>query len=527
MVTLFEVNAADVLLGASILLSCAFFVYGINILHLTRRSKRYTVPKSEEMSTKPTVAIHLPVYNELYVVERLVGSCVKVASRYGKDLVRICVIDDSSDETSKLLDELAGRYQSQGFKMNVLRRGERSGFKAGALQAALLTTEEEYIAVLDADFVPPEDFLDRTVPFLQADPSVGFVQCRWGHLDRKYNLMTESIAIGIDAHFLLEQQGRNSSHYLMNFNGSAGVLRKKAITDAGGWAPDTLAEDLDVSYRMQLAGYRGVFVGDLEVPGELPPTISSLKRQQGRWARGSLQTAKKLLRQIHGSKDLTRGQKIEADIHLTYYLVHPLMVASFLLAALAALLNVNVINYTVNVSLPDFTKGVGANLTAGKVVLASILIAPWIVFSVLVVLSTLSVLYYCTVAIRTQHLGLLANVKEILFLLVLGYGMSISNSVQAFLGIFSKNTGTFKRTPKYAITRKEGSWSEKQYQLPLNATNLFEAGGIVLAVLAMARAIQFSNFGILPILGVYATGYAFVFGLTVKQTFSVKGSFER
>ncbi len=504
------------LLVVSVLISVIFVLYGLNTFYLTIRSRRYKQVRLLPISARPTVAIHLPIYNEFYVVGRLLASCARVAERYGSDLVRIYVLDDSTDDTGPEVDRLVSEYVSRGIRMSVIRRSSRAGFKAGALQGALAETGEKYVAVFDADFVPPEDFLERTVPVLESDPTIGFVQARWGHLDRDHSFITKTIAIGIDAHFLLEQKGRNGNGYLMNFNGSAGVLRASAIAEAGGWAPDTLAEDLDLSYRLQLRGYRGVYLNDVEVPGELPPTITGLKRQQGRWARGSLQTAKKLVPSVNSSKRLSLKQKMEAMIHLTYYLVHPLMVASFLLAVGADFLSVDVINYAINFSVPLFSG-------AGPLTLSFTLV-PWLIFSVLVVVSTVAVLLYCIEAIRVQKLGLMKNVRQILLLVIIGYGISISNSVQALGGIFSRQTGSFSRTPKYAIERTGGTWSGKKYQLPFNRAAGLEAGAVALSVAALVYAWVTSNYGIMPILVVYLAGYSCVLYLTVVQTLASSGS---
>ncbi len=522
-----SVPVASLLLAASICLSIAFFIYGLNILHLTRRARKYERPLAGSLAERPAVAIHLPVYNELYVVDRLLEACARVASKYGRDLVKVYVADDSSDETAEHIDRLVSGLVRDGFSFKVIRRANRDGFKAGALEQTLKETTEAFFAVFDADFVPPEDFLDRTVPYM-VNEDVGFVQCRWGHLDRDYNSITESLAVGVDAHFLVEQQGRYGSGYFMNFNGSAGLLRTEAVAKAGGWGTDTLAEDLDLSYRIQLVGYRGVYLDDVEVPGELPPTITSLKRQQGRWARGSIQTARKLLGRIRKSKELSVSQKLEAAVHLTYYMVHPLMVASFLLAVTATLLNVDVISYAVNVSIPSLTeKGFLQSLTGANLVFVTVEVAPWLVFSVLVVLSTLSVLYYCVEAIRVQNLGLLENVKQIVLLVVLGYGISISNTVQALSGLASRNRGEFLRTPKYALTRKDESWRGKRYQLPLTRTNLLEAAGVALGIIAMIRAVTTGNVGIVPILAIYLMGYVLVLSLTFHQTLRASGRADR
>jgi cellulose synthase/poly-beta-1,6-N-acetylglucosamine synthase-like glycosyltransferase len=505
---------ASIILGASVLLSFSFFIYGINTLHLTRRARGYSQPALTSMTSRPAVAVHLPVYNELYVADRLLSACAKMADHYGRSLVRVCVIDDSDDETRAKLDALSKSYNEQGYRVEILRRGTRAGFKAGALQAALEKTTEPFVAVFDADFAPSEDFLDRTVPFMLQDEKVGFVQCRWTHFDRGYNLITETLAIGIDAHFLLEQPGRWTSGYMMNFNGSAGLLRTSGILAAGGWNSDTLAEDLDLSYRMQLSGYKPVYLKDVLVPAELPPTITSLKRQQGRWARGSIQTARKVWPNVASSTRLSIRQKFEAFVHLTYYMVHPLMVASFVLALLATFLNVNVISYAVNVSLPS------PGAFFGSPAQLTLEVVPWTIFVLMIALSTISVLYYCIEAVRAQHLGLSRNIKQILLLVILGYGISVSNSVSALSGLLSNQTGVFLRTPKYAITSKAGTWKEKKYQLALNRVTIFETLATVFGILAVIYAVAMNNYGIIPILAVYVVGYLLVLFLTISQSVS-------
>jgi cellulose synthase/poly-beta-1,6-N-acetylglucosamine synthase-like glycosyltransferase len=505
---------ADIILGASVMLSLSFFMYGINTLHLTRRARGYRQPTQNGMTSRPAVAVHLPVYNELYVADRLLSACAKMADHYGKSLVRVCVIDDSDDETRDKLDALSKSYNKQGYNVEILRRGTRAGFKAGALQAALEKTSEPFVAVFDADFAPAEDFLDRTVPFMLQDEKVGFVQCRWTHFDRAFNMVTETLAIGIDAHFLLEQPGRWTSGYMMNFNGSAGLLRTSAIVAAGGWNSDTLAEDLDLSYRMQLSGYKPVYLKDVKVPAELPPTITSLKRQQGRWARGSIQTARKVWPTVFASKKLSIRQKFEAFVHLTYYMVHPLMVASFVLALLATFLNVNVINYGVRVTLPN-PWGV-----FGLPALVALEVVPWAVFTLMIVLSTISVLYYCIEAVRTQHLGLARNMKQILMLVIIGYGISVSNSVSALSGLLSDQTGVFLRTPKYAIAGNGDTWKGKKYQLALNRVTIFETLASVVGILALIYATALHNYGIIPVLALYVSGYLLVLFLTLSQSVS-------
>lgn len=503
-----------VLLSISVLLSVAFFVYGFNAIHLVLRSRHQKRPEAK-VGAKPTVAVHLPIYNEMYVVGRLVRSCVAMADTYGKDMVSIALIDDSTDETAAEIDALVSEYSSMGFKIRTIRRTKRTGFKAGALQAALEQTEEDFIAVFDADFIPTPDYLERIMPYFSS-PEIGFVQARWAHLNRGYNTVTKAIAVGADAHFFVEQPGRWNSGYLLNFNGSAGVLRREAILRAGGWQSDTLAEDLDVSYRIQLAGYKPVYVEDLAVPAEIPPTVTALKRQQGRWARGSIQTAKKLGPRIMSSKKLSVRQKAQAGIHLTYYMVHPLMVVSFLVAVTAALTNSDAIKV-------GASSTIGALFQTGQQSPTNLLInaleaAPWVLFFILIAACTVAVLFYGVEALRVQKMSLKRNVPTLLLLIVIGYGISISNSVGALSGLFLSRTGEFSRTPKYAIARQGDKWRGKKYQIRLQKTTVLEGGAVLLAGVAMARALQTGNLGILPILLVYAVCYGFVFVLTVRHS---------
>ncbi len=229
------------------------------------------------------------------------------------------------------------------FHVEVQRRASRQGYKAGALQEALDRTEEEFITVFDADFIPPPDFLVRSMPYFLHEESLGIIQSRWTHTNRNYNILTSAIALGIDVHFLIEQAGRYAAGFFQNFNGSGGILRTKALRQAGGWQSDTLAEDLDVSYRIQLQGYRILYLKDLHCPGEVPPTVPSFKKQQGRWACGSLQTAKKLLPRLLSNREYGFKQRLEAFLHLTGYLVHPLMFFSFVLACLATFMRVDIL----------------------------------------------------------------------------------------------------------------------------------------------------------------------------------------
>ncbi len=279
------------------------------------------------------VVTQLPLYNEATVAERVIRAAAAMEWQYGPHTVQ--VLDDSTDETRGIVDAVAAELRAAGRDVVVVRREERTGFKAGALAHGMTLCDAEFIAVFDGDFVPPPDFLLRTVPALVAGSGIGWVQGRWTHLNANDNTLTRAQAAGIDAHFVIEQQAR-AAGWFMNFNGTAGVWRRHAIEDAGGWSDATLTEDLDLSYRAQLRGWRGQFVPDLEVPGEVPADAAAFKSQQFRWAKGSLQTALRLMPAVLRSPR-PLAEKIQAAFHLTNYLMHPLLVLLVLMTPWLAL----------------------------------------------------------------------------------------------------------------------------------------------------------------------------------------------
>lgn len=291
-------------------------------------------------STHPAVLVQLPIYNERDVIARLVAAAG--AMRWPADRLRIQILDDSSDDTAELAAAATARLVAAGIDARHVRRGDRTGFKAGALAHGLALDAAHpdgaapFIAIFDADFVPPTDFLLKAIPHFDGGERIAFVQGRWEHLNPHQNLLTRAQALGIDGHFAIEQGARAWSGLALNFNGTCGVWRRAAIDDSGGWQHDTLTEDLDLSYRAHLRGWRAIYDLDLAVPGELPPTLEAWRAQQFRWAKGSLQTARKLLPSVWRS-DWTKTQKLAATCHLTHYLVHPAMVASMVLAPFATL----------------------------------------------------------------------------------------------------------------------------------------------------------------------------------------------
>ncbi len=269
------------------------------LVYLYMRHRDRQPQPGPQLDPLPVVTIQLPLYNEMYVADRLIDTVCEID--YPRELLEIQVLDDSTDETRGIAELAVRRRAAQGFDIRYYHRTDRTGYKAGALEAGLKVARGEFVAIFDADFIPTSDFLQRLMPHF-ADPKVGMVQARWGHINQDYSLLTRIQAILLDAHFVLEHGGRNRSGRFFNFNGTAGIWRRSAIADAGGWQHDTLTEDLDLSYRAQLRGWRFVFVPDVIAPAEVPVEMNAFKSQQHRWAKGSIQTCRKLLPTILRAK---------------------------------------------------------------------------------------------------------------------------------------------------------------------------------------------------------------------------------
>jgi cellulose synthase/poly-beta-1,6-N-acetylglucosamine synthase-like glycosyltransferase len=503
-------------IGLSMVLTLLFFLYGFNHYFLLYSARRYKVPNLvDSLQPKPAVCIHLPIYNEKYVIRRLVAACSQMAIAYGNDKVRIIIIDDSQDDTIRVVDEVVKEYQEKGSNVQVFRRYSRQGFKAGALQAALAITEEEFIVVFDADFVPAQDFLNRTIPYFMADDRLGIIQSRWTHTNRDYNSLTRAIAIGIDVHFLIEQAGRYASGCFQNFNGSGGVLRKKALLESGGWQADTLAEDLDVSYRIQLKEYRFLYIKDLQSPGEIPPTLPSFKKQQGRWANGSLRTARKVLPSILSNRKLGLKKRLEAFIHLTGYMVHPLIFISFVLTFSATFLSVNSFRIANVRTILQYANQPQTMNVNGAFILETL---TWVLLGSMILFCAIAAWVTPIASLKVQNLPVSRNLWSLLILFLLGFGISMSNTIEAGKALLTNRDWAFKRTPKYAVETGNQEWRSKRYQVPLDRTAILELLLVLLGGIAMIFAISRSNFVVLLILIPYTLAYAFVFFLTVWQS---------
>jgi cellulose synthase/poly-beta-1,6-N-acetylglucosamine synthase-like glycosyltransferase len=446
--------------------------YGYNCFFMVLAAQRYTNSPAKPVKNHPMVTIQLPVYNEKYVVTRLIESVCAID--WPKDRLEILVLDDSNDDTVDIIDREVKFYKQRDFNINVVRRLNRTGFKAGALQEALSYTHGKYIAILDADFVPPTNFLERTVAVLEADPGLGFVQARWGHINRGYSQFTEAFALGIDGYHIIEQSARSAMGLVFNFSGSAGVLRFDAVKEAGGWSSDTLSEDLDISYRIQLKGWRSLYLKDYVVLGEVPPTMSAFRMQQSRWARGSVQCAKKLIGKVWASPHLNLLQKVEGTLHLSYYTISLWMFLG--LVVTVPLLALNKFPYVTN-----------------PIYLA--------LFGLLTVSSF--ALYYT--ALRMQKFEFKKKAQFMGLLGLIGYGLSAKCSIEMIKGFF-KDGGPYERVPKYNITKNTDSTESKSYKV-LHSVPSIEIFFMLYAALGLFFAAVNSSYGVMIYLLIYLFGY--------------------
>jgi cellulose synthase/poly-beta-1,6-N-acetylglucosamine synthase-like glycosyltransferase len=470
-------------------------IFGLNSFILTLlylRSNHRPVQKSsfpENTSLLLPVTVQLPIYNERYMARRLLKSIT--ALDYPRQRLQIQVLDDSTDLTTRLVSSLVEEYQAKGFDIQIIHREDRSGYKAGALAAGLEQATGDLVAIFDADFTPDPSWLRRTVPEF-SDPHLGCLQTRWGHTNRDYNLLTLTQALGIDGHFIVEQTARSRNGLFLNFNGTAGIWRRAAIEDAGGWQADTLTEDLDLSYRAQLRGWRIGYRPDILVPAELPAQVEAFKSQQFRWAKGSIQTLRKLAPRLF-SVEMPWIVRLSALIHLSGYAVQPLMLLMLLLTLPVAFFAKNFQHLFTWTSLIAF--------------------GPPFLYSVT----------------RTESTPRLKDRLRVLPLLILvGFGLSLNNSIAVIEGLFGHG-GEFQRTPKFNLPQRSdrrsdkqrGRWSGSAYALPHSP---LVWGELALAGYALATIILlWPTFGmaVLPWMSIYIVGFSYVVGLSLVQTWQI------
>ena len=453
--------------------SALLFGFGVNLLYLTWRATRLTdrwAPPTV-LANEPLVCVQIPVYNERYVAERVLDAVCEID--WPAERLEVQVLDDSDDDTTDILTRRISQWRARGIDASLVQRGTRSGFKAGALAFGLTRTSAPLVAIFDADFVPPSDFLRRTVGAFD-DPTVGFAQARWGHLNEGYSWFTRLQALAIDFHFLVEQSVRSAQGYFTNFTGTAGVWRRAAIEDAGGWSADTLTEDLDLSYRAQLRGWRAAYVEDLVVPEELPVSIDAYRRQQSRWATGSFQSAFKLLGPVMRSR--TRAAvKLQAAVHLLAYAIGPLMLAQL-------------------ICYPALLLGLGRHglpwpLAQASVLVVPVAVSPWFGFIVAQ-----------TRRGRPWWSGLPSLLCQ-----VVGAGMSLTATVAMFRAL--RPGGQFVRTPKHHIVSRGQEWRDQAYVSVGDVRTLGELAFGLAALAIVPVAIALDQW----VLAVYASMFALGF----------------
>jgi cellulose synthase/poly-beta-1,6-N-acetylglucosamine synthase-like glycosyltransferase len=456
------------------------------LVYLYMRNKG-NEPKAERpLDPLPVITIQLPLYNEIYVADRLIDAVS--AMDYPRELLEIQVLDDSVDETRTIAESAVRRLAAQGIDIKYFHRTDRVGFKAGALEAGLTKARGEFIAIFDADFIPTRDFLTRLMPHF-ADPGIGMVQARWGHINQDYSLLTKIQSILLDGHFVLEHGGRNRSGRFFNFNGTAGVWRRTAIDDAGGWQHDTLTEDLDLSYRAQLRGWRFVFVSDLIAPAEVPVEMNAFKSQQHRWAKGSIQTCRKLLPTLLRAR-LPLGVKAEAFFHLTANFNYPFMCVMSILIFPTMVIRYNMGWYEM------------------------LLIDVPLFFA-----ATFSVCNFYMVCQREIHHDWRARIKYLPFLMSIGIGLSINNTRAVFEALFNKHSD-FNRTPKYRIEGEADEWVSKKYRQSVAVQPLVELMLGLYFTWTVFYALANGIYGTVPFLVLFQIGFLYTGLLSIVQQYA-------
>ena len=478
---LYQVNAFDLALLIPyfivliILAAYGAHRYWLVYLYYKHKKKKTTEPPAHfPFDELPRVTVQLPIFNEQYVVDRLLDAVCRLD--YPKEKLDIQLLDDSTDETVEVARILVDRYAALGNPVTYLHRDNREGYKAGALEAGLKTAKGEFVAIFDADFVPPSDFLMKCIHHF-TDPKVGMVQTRWTHINRNYSLLTQVEAILLDGHFVLEHSGRSRSGVFFNFNGTAGMWRRRAIDEAGGWEHDTLTEDTDLSYRAQLKGWKFVYLQDVECPAELPVEMTAFKTQQARWAKGLIQVSKKILPKVFAS-DASRHVKIEAWYHLTANLSYPLMIVLSVL-----LLPAMIIRFyqgwfqMLYIDLPLFMA------------------------------STFSISSFYLVSQKELFpKSWLRSLLYLPLLMALGIGLTITNTIAVLEALVGKQTA-FARTPKYRVESKKDRVGAKKYRKRLGWVPWIELLIGTYFALAVSYAIDNENYFTVPFLLLFVIGY--------------------
>jgi cellulose synthase/poly-beta-1,6-N-acetylglucosamine synthase-like glycosyltransferase len=466
-------------------------VYGLHRYHLVwlhRRHRRDVIVPKARFSREPVVTVQLPIFNERYVVERLIAAVC--ALDWPRDRLEIQVLDDSTDDTADIVACTVARHRAEGHDIRHLHREDRAGFKAGALDVGLAQAHGEFVLILDADFVPHPDLLRRAMDHF-TDPALGLVQVRWDHLNRDHSLLTRVQALMLDGHFVIEHMARHRAGRFFNFNGTAGIWRRATIASAGGWQHDTLTEDLDLSYRAQLAGWKFLYLPDLTAPAELPVEMDAFKSQQHRWTKGSVQTTFKLLPSIWRAP-LPLRVKAEAFFHLTDNFAYLLMILlSLLLGPVLAIRHAHALNWFCAYDLPLFLA------------------------------ATMSVAAFYVAALR--HLGRLdaRGILTLPALMALGIGLCVNNSKAVLEALLGRET-PFVRTPKHRIEALRRGRVHRRYRAKANLLPAAELALGVHFVVVFLRAWEAGQFLALPFIALFAAGFLMIGSISVTQRLALR-----
>jgi cellulose synthase/poly-beta-1,6-N-acetylglucosamine synthase-like glycosyltransferase len=461
--------------------------YGLHrfmMVYLYHKYKDKVIAPSTTFEELPRVTVQIPAYNEMYVIERIINAVCSF--NYPNDRLDVQVLDDSTDETRTIARNAVERWYRSGVDIQYIHRHSRIGFKAGALENGLHAAKGEFIAIFDVDFVPEADFLQKSIHYF-TDPRIGMVQGRWEHLNRDYSFLTRTQAIFLDGHFMLESFTRFLSGRFFNFNGTAGIFRRKAIEQAGGWEHDTLTEDLDLSYRAQMKGWDFIFLHDLCVPAELPVEMNSFKSQQCRWAKGAIQTCKKVLPQIlRGRFGFKR--KLEAWYHLTGNVTYPLMVALSLILFPALIVRYNQGWFELLiVDLPLF------------------------------ILSFSSVVTFYITSQKALHRDWLKRIAYIPGLMAIGIGMTIPGAKAVLEGAIGLKS-PFVRTPKYSVEGNKGDWINKRYRCRIGFVSIIEIILGIYYTFVVLYVLNLGIYGVIPFLMLFQLGYLYTGLWAVAQS---------
>jgi cellulose synthase/poly-beta-1,6-N-acetylglucosamine synthase-like glycosyltransferase len=465
-----------------------FGSHGFNMIYFYfktfRKRKENLNPEDFQLKEFPLVTIQLPLYNERYVITRLIDAVLRI--EYPRERVEFQILDDSTDDTTEIIAEHIKKYIEQGYDIKLIHRTNRKGYKAGALKEGLETAKGEFVAIFDADFIPRKKFLMRTLPYFYKDEKIGLVQTRWEHLNREYNLMTKTEAIALDGHFVIEQAVRNRAGFFINFNGTGGVWRKECIFDAGNWEADTLTEDLDLSYRAQMKGWKFKYLINFTSPAELPSEINSLKSQQFRWTKGAIETSKKIFPKVIKSK-LPFKLKIQSFIHLCSNLAYPFIL-------LAAILNLPVMLVKESGNYDDVFR----------------------FMSVFIFAFVSSFLFY----LYSQKDVYPDWQKRIIYFPVFmagSMGFSVNNTKAVFEGIINKKS-EFVRTPKFKIVHNKDSWHDKKYHTKkISFTTFIEALLAIYCFTGVGLSFAYVQIAAIPFQLMFASGFGLISFLSIRQ----------